>query len=57
LRGYTKGHVHLHPAQALVLVAKPGSTTHDIELFADEIRLKVFEKTNIDIDYEVTKIL
>lgn len=57
LRGYQNGQVSLSFAQALVLVAETGATTSDIELFARQVCTIVFQKTNITIENEVTKIV
>jgi UDP-N-acetylmuramate dehydrogenase len=57
LKGYTSGNVGLYEAQALVLVAHDGATTTEILKFADTIAKLVFEKTHIEIECEVTKIL
>jgi len=53
LRGYTKGTVGLYEKQALVLVAAVGTTTKEILAFADEIRERVYEKTQLVIEHEV----
>ncbi len=56
LKGYTKGKVRLFETQALVLVCEKGTESNEIENFADEIAKKVFEKTNLKIEKEGTKI-
>lgn len=54
LRGHHEGHVGLYDKQALVLVNLGGATAQEIENFAQKIAQKVFEKTNITIEWEVS---
>jgi len=56
LKGYQVGPVGLFQVQALVLVNYGGATTSDIKNFATEIAEKVFAKTNITIEPEVTYV-
>ncbi len=53
LRGYTRGHVRLYEAQALVLVADIGATAREVIQFAEHIAEIVFAKTKIKIEWEV----
>ena len=57
LKGYQVGNVGLFQAQALVLVNYGGATTDEIKNFAAEITEKVFAKTKIVINPEVTFII
>lgn len=54
LRGYKEGVVGLYQNQALVLVNYGDATATQVKNFATEIRDKVFLKTNISIEPEVT---
>lgn len=54
VRGYTEGNVGLYEAQALVLVCTKGIRAEEIQLFSEKIIEKVFEKTQIRIEREVT---
>ena len=56
LRGYTVGPVSLFREQPLVLVASNGATEKDIDTFANEIALRVFEVTGISIEREVQSL-
>ncbi len=56
LKGYSIGPVGLYEKQALVLVATSAATTKDIHNFKEIIVKKVFEKTFIHIEQEVTEI-
>ncbi|MES2967088.1 MAG: UDP-N-acetylmuramate dehydrogenase [Patescibacteria group bacterium] len=56
LKGFTIGCVRLYEKQALVLVATKPSNTNDIKNFKKIISEKVFEKTFIQIEQEVTEI-
>lgn len=56
LKGFRKGNIRLYEAQALVLVADVGATTAEILSFASDIVDIVKQKTNIEIECEVTKI-
>ncbi len=56
LKGFAIGHVGLYNKQALVLVVLPGATTKEIKNFKKIISEKVFEKTFIHIEQEVTEI-
>ncbi len=57
LKGYRRGNVRLFEGQALVLVAERGATTTEILAFARYVSDAVKEKTKIEIETEVTKIL
>ncbi len=54
LKGYCEGNVCLYEKQALVLVASEGATATEIEKFSNSIKEKVFAKTKIKIDCEVS---
>jgi len=56
LKGYQDNRVRLYEKQALVLVAESGSTSTEIENFSSMIAKKVFKKTNLNIELEITKI-
>ena len=56
LKGFSIGPVGLYEKQALVLVATSAATTNDIHNFKEIIAKKVFEKTFIHIEQEVTEI-
>lgn len=56
LRGYREGNVGLYDKHALVLIAEHGATAQEIKMFAQKISDTVFEKTNIEIEYEVTPV-
>ena len=56
LKGYRENHVRLFERQALVLVAEDGATSTEIEKFSEQITKKVFSKTNLEIELEVTQI-
>ena len=53
LKGYTEGNVALFEKQPLVLVAKEGSTTKEIDAFADRIAARVHDATGVRIEREV----
>lgn len=52
-RGVRKGNVGTHERQALAIVHYGGGTAREIKIFAEEIRKKVFERTEIELEYEV----
>lgn len=54
MRGVEDGLVGTYQEQALVLIAKKGSTAQDITQFAKAIEKKVFDATSITIEWEVT---
>jgi len=56
LRDYRTGNVGTYKGQALVIVNYGGATANDIKKFADQVAEKVFAKTKIKIEWEVTKI-
>lgn len=56
LKGFAVGPVRLYEKQALVLVAESGATTTDIKNFKKIISEKVFSKTSLRIEQEVTEI-
>ena len=56
LKGFTKGRVGLYQNQALVLVTEIGATAKEVDLFVDEIKKLVAEKTNIKIEREVLTV-
>jgi UDP-N-acetylenolpyruvoylglucosamine reductase len=56
LKGYSDGLVGCYSEQALVLVAQRGATATQVSTFANMIIEKVFEKTRIMIECEVTRI-
>jgi UDP-N-acetylmuramate dehydrogenase len=53
LRGYQKGKIRLYEQQALVLVADKDATADEINIFADDIAMRVKQKTKIIIEREV----
>lgn len=53
LKGYARGAVRLFEAQPLVLVTEDGAQTHDVELFVEEIKKKIFDITGIIVEQEV----
>lgn len=55
-RGERVGTVGLYEAQALVLIAYEGATTAEVQTFAQQIAARVFEKTNVTIEQEVTML-
>jgi UDP-N-acetylmuramate dehydrogenase len=54
VRGYSEGHISTYKNQALVLVAEEGATALEIKTFAKKITDRVKEKTNIDVEWEVS---
>jgi len=56
LKGYKKDKVRLYERQALVVVVERGATASEVEDFAKEVTQKVFAKTGIKIEKEVTLI-
>lgn len=54
LRGYTEGSVGLYTEQALVLVCTKHATGDEIKNFSEKVIRIVYEKINVDIEYEVT---
>ncbi len=56
LKGFAIGPVRLYEKQALVLVTSQTATTDDIKNFKKIVSEKVFEKTFIHIEQEVTEI-
>jgi len=56
LRGYREGSVGTYENQSLVIINHGGADSHEVERFAKKISKKVFDKTNINIEWEVTKI-
>lgn len=56
LKGYGKNGVCLYKEQALVLVNESAQDAQAIEDFAEEITHKVFEKTGIKIEREVSSL-
>jgi len=56
LKGLRKNNVGLYEKQALVLVNYGKATTSEINLFANFVEKKVFEKTGIKMEREVEKI-
>ena len=56
LRGHTEGSVGTYENQALVVVTHGDATSCDIDMFAEKIAERVFEKTNIRIEKEVTNV-
>lgn len=55
LKGYREGNVGLYEAQALVLVCEKGTSSHEIETFAQMISDRVFEKISVRIEREVRR--
>ncbi len=56
LKGYRLGQVGTYEGQSLVIVNYGGATFNDVKNFADYISEKVFEATQIKIEWEVTAI-
>jgi UDP-N-acetylmuramate dehydrogenase len=56
LRGVYKGNVGCFEGQALVLVTKPEATTAEVVTFATFIADEVKKLTQIDIEWEVTRV-
>jgi len=56
LRGYKKGNVGLYEKQALVLVVEKGACASEVIEFANEVTQKVFLKTELQIEQEVTTL-
>lgn len=56
LRGVQKGNVGTFEGQALVLVNVGGATASEINSFASYVTNSVYEKTGIQIEWEVTKL-
>jgi len=54
LKGFREGNIRLYEKQALVLVCKKGISADEIKNFSKKISQKVFEKTKIKIENEVT---
>lgn len=54
LKGYRQGEVGLYENQALVLVTKKGTSASEVLAFAEDVQQKVFEKTGLTIEKEVT---
>lgn len=55
VRGLTIGNVGSYEGQALVLVHNGDATANEIKNFADEIARRVYDATQIAIEWEVTK--
>ena len=55
-KGVTEGNVGTYEKQALVLIAKENATAGELETFAQTITHEVKTKTNITIEWEVTKL-
>jgi len=56
LRNYREGEVGTYEGQALVVVNYGNATADQIKNFAEDIAQKVLEKTEINIEWEVTKL-
>ena len=54
LKGYSEGEVGLYEKQALVLFCTKGIASDDVVSFSEKIIEKVFQKTSIRIEREVT---
>ncbi len=57
MRGFTCGPVRLHEKQPLILTTLPGATEADIEACVHEVRARVYEATNIEIEREVETLI
>lgn len=53
LKGFSRGHVGVHPRQALVLVNLGGATGGEVMAFARTIQEKVSERFGVEIEPEV----
>jgi len=56
LRGYQVGNVGTYEAQSLVVVNYGDATAAEVKSFADRISEKVFQATEIKIEWEVTEV-
>lgn len=56
LKGYTEGNVSTYRNQALVVVNNGNASAKEITAFAQTISEKVFEKTRIRVEWEVTRV-
>ncbi len=56
LKGFGEGNARLFEAQPLVIVAEPGARACDVERLAHVVAQKVFEKTNIELEWEVRSL-
>jgi UDP-N-acetylmuramate dehydrogenase len=57
VKGLSIGGASIHEKQALVIVAKLGATSADVNSLADELGKTVKEKTGIDIEREVEYVI
>lgn len=56
VRGYREGNVGTYEGQALVVVNHGNATAAELEKFVQNISKKVFNATNIVVEWEVTKL-
>lgn len=56
LRGYREGNVGTYEGQALVVVNHGGATSVELETFVRSVSKKIFDATNIVVEWEVTKL-
>lgn len=54
LKGYTNGNVGLYDQQALVLVNHGHATAKEIQLFANDVVMRVKDEIGISVEWEVT---
>ncbi len=57
LKGFAKGNVKLFEKQPIVLVQNGFASAEEVEAFAKEIISQVKEKTGIEVEWEVQKIM
>ncbi len=53
LKGYAEGNVRLYEKQPLVVVARSGATTREVEQFVAQIVQRVYDTTHIRVESEV----
>lgn len=56
LRGYRNGNIGVYEGQALVVVNHGGATATELETFVQEVAQRVFDATQICVEWEVTKL-
>lgn len=56
VRGVEQGKVGTYQGQALVIINTGGATASEITQFAESLQKSVKEKTDIDVEWEVTKL-
>lgn len=56
LRGHTIGPVRMFERHALVVVADPGATAHDVEVLANDVAKRIYDATKINVEREVQSL-